>query len=374
MPFQLVRLPQPSSLSAIHLLIPFLGIAIIPESLIAVLTITFVTGMTQMRRRRVLTRKLSALEALGGITNICSDKTGTLTQGLMTVRKAWVPGVGIYTVSNSEDPSNPKQGQITVGPAKSKAEMDSEKQAREDHYDTLRSGAALKFDLPAKPTRSDHDLKPKIDAGEEKLPEGTEEYSDMVPELEGLLHSAALCNLATVRLNEQEGKWQTTGDPTEVALQVFAYRFDKGKKILEKNDGWNQIAEYPFDSTVKRMSVVYEAPNTKTPTIFTKGAVERILDLCDNVGVGSDRKQMTEAVKESIYEQMTLLADQGLRVLALATKTWDGEFSENNVPRDKVESGLTLLGLTGLYDPPRLETKDAVRGMYYSSPYSDTTC
>jgi P-type Na+/K+ transporter len=71
------------------------GIAMIPESLIAVLTITFVVGMTQMRKRRVLTRKLSALEALGGITNICSDKTGTLTQGQMVTRKAWIPGFGV---------------------------------------------------------------------------------------------------------------------------------------------------------------------------------------------------------------------------------------------------------------------------------------
>src|SRR5438552_3092632 len=106
--------------------------------------------MTQMRRRRVLTRKLSALEALGGITNICSDKTGTLTQGLMTVRKAWVPGVGIYSVSNSEDPSNPKQGQITVSPAKSKAQIDAEKAEREEHFDRQRSAAALRFELPPK--------------------------------------------------------------------------------------------------------------------------------------------------------------------------------------------------------------------------------
>jgi P-type Na+/K+ transporter len=316
--------------------------------------------MTQMRKRQVLTRKLSALEALGGITNICSDKTGTLTQGLMTVRKAWVPGVGIVSVSNSEDPSNPKQGQITVGPAKSKAELEAEKEAREEHFDTQRSGAALKFDLPPKPHKSEKDTA-KSGTFEEKLPEGTEDFSEMTTELEALVRTAALCNLATVRHNEQENKWQTTGDPTEVALQVFAYRFDKGKKTLEKNDGWNQIYEYPFDSTVKRMSVVYQTPGTRDIQIFTKGAVERVLDLCDDVGIGGVRERMTDATKDAIYEQMSLLADQGLRVLALAAKSWPGEFVEDT-PRDQVESNLTLLGLTGLYDPPRLETKDAVRG------------
>jgi len=64
-----------------------------------------VVGMTVMRKANVVIRDLSALEALGGITNICSDKTGTLTQGSMIVKKVWLPKVGIYTVNNSTDPA-----------------------------------------------------------------------------------------------------------------------------------------------------------------------------------------------------------------------------------------------------------------------------
>jgi len=79
------------------------GIAIIPESLIAVLTVTFVVGMTQMRKRKVVVRPLNALEALGGITTICSDKTGTLTQGKMVTQKAWIPGTGVNSLNNSND-------------------------------------------------------------------------------------------------------------------------------------------------------------------------------------------------------------------------------------------------------------------------------
>ncbi|KAF2488435.1 Na+-exporting ATPase [Lophium mytilinum] len=334
------------------------GIAMIPESLIAVLTITFVTGMTQMRKRKVLTRKLSALEALGGITNICSDKTGTLTQGQMTLGKAWIPGAGIYTVSNSVDPANPTQGNISVGPAKSRAEMDVEKIDRGEQVDRERSAAALAFEVPSQKAEKDQ----QRHGPQEKQTLSGDDYPEMIPELESFLNSAALCNLATVRLNEQEGKWQTTGDPTEVALQVFAHRFDKGKKILEQDVGWKQITEYPFDSTVKRMSVVYSSPFDDKTTIFTKGAVERIIDLCDYVGTGDKRREMTESVKDSIYEQMSMLADQGLRVLALAQKTWEGGFDEkSDTPRDDIEKDLTLLGLAGLYDPPRLETKDAVK-------------
>ncbi|KAK7544732.1 potassium/sodium efflux P-type ATPase [Phyllosticta citribraziliensis] len=338
------------------------GIAMIPESLIAVLTITFVTGMTSMRKRRVLTRKLNALEALGGITNICSDKTGTLTQGQMVTRKAWIPGVGIYTVNSSDDAFDPTSGTVTLGSEKSKAEMDLEAQARREKLDSERSGAGLRFREPKEKTERDERRAREAEA--EAEPSSEEQDSDeveMKPELDAVLQAAALCNLATVRYNDQESKWQTTGDPTEIALQVFAHRFEKGKKTLERA-GWKQLHEYPFDSTVKRMSVVYKEPGKDDAIIFTKGAVERILPFCVNVGLDRHEKKMDDEVQESINEQMTLLADQGLRVLAIARRTWSGKITaQTEVDREEVEKDLTLLGLVGIYDPPRIETKDAVR-------------
>ncbi|KAK3079630.1 hypothetical protein LTS18_004372, partial [Coniosporium uncinatum] len=331
----------------------------IPESLIAVLTITFVTGMTQMRKRKVLTRKLSALEALGGITNICSDKTGTLTQGQMVTRKAWIPGVGIYTVNNSEDAFDPTQGTISLDAEKTSAEVEAEKEDRQERIDRSRSSAGLTFEEPAEKTQRDRRRAGPIP---EKINEDdSTEAPEMTPELQTFLNSTALCNLATVRFSEENKKWQTTGDPTEIALQVFAHRFDYGKKTLEDaGNGWKQLSEYPFDSTVKRMSVIYKAPNEEHSYIFTKGAVERVIDLCTNVGLGEHSREMTDAVKDSILDQMTQLADQGLRVLAIAQRPWTGEVT-SNLSRDDVEKDLTLLGLAGLYDPPRLETKDAVR-------------
>ncbi|KAK7525594.1 P-type Na+-ATPase [Phyllosticta citriasiana] len=336
------------------------GIAMIPESLIAVLTITFVTGMTSMRKRRVLTRKLNALEALGGITNICSDKTGTLTQGQMVTRKAWIPGVGIYTVNSSDDAFDPTSGTVTLGSEKSKAEMDLEAQARREKLDSERSGAGLRFREPKEKTERDERRAREAEA-EPSSEEHDSEDVEMKPELDAVLQAAALCNLATVRYNDQESRWQTTGDPTEIALQVFAHRFEKGKKTLERA-GWKQLHEYPFDSTVKRMSVVYKEPGKEDALIFTKGAVERILPFCVNVGLGQHEKKMDDQVQESINEQMTLLADQGLRVLAVARRTWSGSMAtQTEVNREEIEKDLTLLGLIGIYDPPRIETKDAVR-------------
>ncbi|EED24481.1 sarcoplasmic/endoplasmic reticulum calcium ATPase, putative [Talaromyces stipitatus ATCC 10500] len=306
------------------------GIAIIPESLIAVLTITMVVGMTQMHKRRVVIRQLSALEALGGVTNICSDKTGTLTQGQMVTRKAWIPGIGIYSINESDDASDPSRGVVTLTSVSSDK---TEKQER---------------------TQNEKSTEEKQQSEEQSIPE-------VNPALEGFLLASSLCNLATVRYDDAAGKWQTMGDPTEIALQVFAHRFNYGKKTLEKEHKWKQIAEYPFDSAIKRMSVIY-SKGTDEPVIFVKGAVERIIDLCTSVGTGSHQEEMTPEMKNNILEQMKSLADQGLRVLAIAQRPVPAGYKTGDkLPRDGVESELNLLGLAGLYDPPRLETKDAIR-------------
>lgn len=334
------------------------GIAIIPESLIAVLTITFVVGMTQMRKRKVVIRQLSALEALGGVTNICSDKTGTLTQGKMVTRKAWIPGAGIYSVDNSNNASDPTEGTITFGKApKSRKEAEAERQARQEALDRKRSVAGVVFDVPNEKLQKDNEKGPVTETDVEKDPE-------VMPELQAFLESAALCNLATVRKVNEDGQeqWKTAGDPTEIALQVFSHRFNYGKKTLQEDHGWAQKMEFPFDSSIKRMSVVYQKPGEDHSTIFTKGAVERIIDLCTSVGIGDHEQQMTPDLKESVLEQMTFLAEQGLRVLAVARKFTPLEIVEHSdIDRAEVEKDLCLLGLAGLYDPPRLETKSAVQ-------------
>jgi magnesium-transporting ATPase (P-type) len=176
--------------------------------------------------------------------------------------------------------------------------------------------------------------------------------------------------LATVKQETVQGEavpqWQTTGEPTEIALQVFAHRFNKGKRIFE-SEGWKQVAEFPFDSTIKRMSVVYNHQHKDKSMIFTKGAVERILDLCSSIGTHSNNQQLTEGLKKEVIDQMDELAAQGQRVLAIASREWHDDFNAerraNNDEglRTEVEKDLTFVGLAGIYDPPRDETKDAIR-------------
>lgn len=304
---------------------------------------------------------LSALEALGGVTNICSDKTGTLTQGKMIVRKAWLPRSSIYTVRDSKDPNDPTAGYVTYSEETQSAAKDEEKR----DYDQERTTQAIKFDVP------DEKANPPKKKEEEPAAEVT-------PELKMFLLSAALCNLATVRHDDEEDRWQTTGEPTEIALQVFAHRFSFGRKSL-KEAGWKEVAEFPFDSTIKRMTVVYNSPGKAekygltagNSHVFTKGAVERILDLCSHVGVGDAREQATDEVKERVLAQMSNLASQGQRVLAVAYREWNGLFTGHEDPdaihndddslRKSVERNLTLLGLAGIYDPPRRETTPAIQ-------------
>ncbi|KAI9172552.1 Calcium-transporting ATPase [Paramyrothecium foliicola] len=339
-----------------------LGIAIIPESLVAVLTITMVVAVTVMRKANVVVRDLSALEALGGVTNICSDKTGTLTEGAMIVRNAWIPSSHLYTVRESQSPNDPTKGRVTY--SQNKAEPEPEKEEPKRDYDRERSAAVLKFDVPDE----------KLNRPEKKEPV-PEQECEMIDELQAFLLTGALCNLATVRYDEEEEKWQTTGEPTEIALQVFAHRFNYGKKSLE-GKGWKQLAEFPFDSSIKRMSVIYDAPQgesgsiieTEQSMVFTKGAVERILDLCAYSGTGASQEPMTDALKENILRQMNDLASQGQRVLAVAYRPWEGRFTakqstnakEEEKLRAVVEKDLILLGLVGIYDPPRRETKPSI--------------
>lgn len=298
------------------------------------------------------------MEALGGVTNICSDKTGTLTQGAMIVRKAWLPFSNVYTVRDSEDPGDPTVGKVTYR----SVPLDCpEKTETIRDFDQERSAPALRFDVP------EEKMNPK-----QKDPE-EEEDAQVTPGLNSFLLATSLCNLATVRLDQQTGTWQTTGEPTEIALQVFARRFDVRKKDLE-SDGWRQVAEFPFDSSIKRMSVVYNAPESnphgitsENSMVYAKGAVERILDLCATIGEGESQESLTEESKQKVLEQMDKLASQGLRVLAVASKSWNGRFaSTSNAEtmdddmRKQVESDLTLLGLAGIYDPPRRETTPAI--------------
>ena len=310
------------------------GLAMIPACLVVVLTITMAVGTRQMVQRNVIVRKLDSLEALGAVTNICSDKTGTLTQGRMVAKRAWLPALGTYSVGPSDNPLDPYDGELGL--------------------------------LPQTPSAM----------GEKSQPEAADPQ-DLVkdnPLLEDFLNVGAMANLAHVYQSEHEGnQWQARGEPTDIAIQVFAARFDWNRSRWTKghNPVWTQKAEYPFDSTVKKMSVIFSkgehTDDKHREMVFTKGAVERVLEACTTVTwtEGSSPVPLDDEIKDRILENMEALAKEGLRVLALACRdnepgSTSGKEGDEPPSREDVEKDLTFCGLIGLYDPPRTETAGAI--------------
>ncbi|KAI5922979.1 hypothetical protein F4810DRAFT_720625 [Camillea tinctor] len=307
------------------------GLSMIPASLVVVLTITMAAGTKRMVERNVIVRNLKSLEALGAVTDICSDKTGTLTQGRMVVRRAWIPAIGTYTVETSSEPFNPTTGDLF-------------------------------FDR-----RAPHEMARRMNSEKESASKASTLLADGKEALENYLRVASLANLATV--TEVDGEWQARGDPTEIAIQVFASRFDWNRLKFTSGDQaqWSQVAELPFDSDVKRMSVIFSNNETAENFVFTKGAVERIIGVCTRYcPVGSvANTEMTDEFRGQIMKNMEAMAGMGLRVLALASKKFTDPIKrDDEVERASVECDLTFQGLIGLYDPPRPESASAVRSCH----------
>ncbi|PNP54404.1 hypothetical protein FNYG_15644 [Fusarium nygamai] len=302
------------------------GLSMIPASLIVVLTITMAAGTKRMVQRNVIVRNLKSLEALGGVTNICSDKTGTLTQGTMIVKKAWIPGRGTYSVGATSESFNPTQGQLGLQDAQPKD---------------------IDFQL----------------SDAEGTPINPEEVVARDPTLQEYLNIASLANLATV--HQVQGEWHGRGDPTEIAIQVFASRFNWNRLRLATGEKpqWHEVAEFPFDSDVKKMSVIFEHDQSQKQWVFTKGAVERVLSSCPRYAVGDEIKHLTPDVEQDILRNMEALARLGLRVLALASRTDIRHVIDNEAELDRglFETDLVFRGLIGLYDPPRPESAPSVR-------------
>ncbi|KAH5557727.1 hypothetical protein HBI26_211520 [Parastagonospora nodorum] len=304
------------------------GLSMIPASLVVVLTITMAAGTKSMVKRHVIVRNLKSLEALGGVTDICSDKTGTLTQGKMIARGAWMPGVGTYTIEDSTAPQDPTAGSVRFYP-----------------------DAPLKMDIKAGGAACGDAI--SSDKLSSQTNEGVQEF----------LNVASLANLAAVK-KKDDGAWEAHGDPTEIAIQVFAARFGMIRNSLTTGDAaqWTDLVELPFDSDVKRMSVIMGHSSGKQYA-FTKGAVERVIQSCTTY-FPKDASEASDITpfRDEILRNMETLASLGLRVLALASKEYHGKAEKGGeVDRASVESDMVFRGLIGLYDPPRPESAPAVR-------------
>ncbi|MCB9135479.1 MAG: cation-translocating P-type ATPase [Anaerolineales bacterium] len=294
--------PNPAPLGEVLLTAVSVAVAIVPEGLPAVVTITLAIGAQRMLRRNALIRKLPAVETLGSVTVICSDKTGTLTENKMTVTLLDVAG----------------------------GRVDLTEQVAARHPVILENAGA---ELPA-------------------------EHANP---LRLLLTGGALCNDALLQPSDDGKSLTTVGDPTEGALLIAAAKFGMRKADLDA--AMPRLAELPFDSERKRMTTVHEGGKGKEdlgmlndgmPYVsITKGSVDGLLDISEQVWNRDHVEALTGEWRRRIEEANTRLAAKGMRVLGVALRPV--AIAE---PR---EDGLIFVGLFGMMDPPRAEVADAVR-------------
>lgn len=268
-----------------------LAVAVVPEALPAVVTISLALGVQRMARRNALVRRLPAVETLGSVSVICSDKTGTLTKDEMTVRRVFVAGK-----------------QLDV------------------------SGAGY-------------------------APEGGFFQDGKGVEAAGplalLLHAGVLaCDARLVKeQNEPEDgalQWRIKGDPTEGALVVAAAKAGLHKSQLEAESP--RVNEIPFTSETKRMTTLHSTDHGTVA--YAKGAPEVILRACTGALHDDGVVPMDEARRESILTQAHSMAEQAMRVLAVAYKP--------DAAIEDAERDMIFLGLFGMIDPPRPEAKAAI--------------
>jgi Ca2+-transporting ATPase len=281
-----------------------LAVSVIPEGLVAVTTFTMALSVQRMAKKHVIVRKMPSVETLGSVTVICADKTGTVTEGKMEMSELYSCG------------------------EKYRLNVDGHYYLRKHLLETI----------------PNHVI--------------------------NILQVCALCNNSTVQEKDPTKKkfnerYETTGDPTEVALLVAAHKSKHGKDywINEKNCHFEE--EFSFDSDRKRMSVVYSVrhDNRGCTHILSKGAPESILEVCSSV----QQKDGTSAplspkIAESLRAKSLEMAANGLRVLALAERICSVKATDESMNEvNSVEKDLRFLGFVGLIDPPRLEVANSIK-------------
>jgi magnesium-transporting ATPase (P-type) len=268
-----------------------LSVAAIPEGLPAIITITLAIGVSRMARRNAIIRRLPAVETLGSVTVICSDKTGTLTRNEMTV-------TSIITTKDV----------LSV-------------------------------------TGSGYDPHGEIRLNNESFP------PDKSPQLIEIARAGILCNDSS--LNQKDGQWTISGDPTEASLIPFGIKCGLDPRPIR--DNWPRVDVIPFESKHRFMASLNHDHHGHR-FIYLKGAPETVLEICKWQRSGGDRQPLN---KDYWQRRIDEIAANGQRALALACKPVPEEKSE--LLLEDVKGDMVLLGLCGIIDPPREEATQAVR-------------
>ena len=287
------------------------AMTIMPINIPLLTTIVLLTGVLAMARKGVIIRDLSAVESLGRVSVICSDKTGTMTKNEMTVKYCW-DTKNLYSV-------------------------------RGDGYE---------------PEGGIYLLKGATDSN---VAESEEEFVDDVFSWKGLFRMVTCGGIANdseiikEEIPDQGTIWRPLGDPTDAALLTMFRKSGIDEEAVRKR--YSVVEEFPFESELKRMSKICQDEDKFVA--FVKGATEVLMPLCEY----SNGKDAPSKITPGLMERVTTLtndfASKGYRVISLAYKQMDS-IPTGNTAREQTEKGLTYLGFACIVDPPRIGVKEAV--------------
>ncbi|API89708.1 magnesium-transporting ATPase [Marinilactibacillus sp. 15R] len=275
------------SLSALSLAVVTMIVGSVPEGLPATTSVVLAMGVSDMaKNKNTIVKTLPSVETLGSVDIIATDKTGTLTKNEMTAQNI-ITKQAEYTVSG-----------IGYSP-EGKIELD---------------GQSIELD-------SDSDLKLLITSGYE-------------------------ANEA--ELNEEEGQWKISGEPTDGAfLTLYNKAFNSGDSSYE------EISKVPFDSDYRYVATLSENVESKERKIFIKGSPGKLFALAEAKDSSFDTAFWREKVEA--------LSSQGKRVVAVGVQ--DADQNKDTLEHEDVDEGVTFLGIVGIIDPPREEVIDSIKTM-----------
>lgn len=295
-------------ISEVFILAVSLAVAAVPEGLSAVVTINLAMGMRELVKRHALVRRLNAVETLGSTTVICTDKTGTLTQNVMTVVRVFAGGVRYRVTGERYDPDG--------------------------SFIDDASGQTMAFGPQG--LVADHPL--------------------MVLLRGGMLSSDAI-------LEKHDGQYRMVGDATEGALVVAAAKAGLWRADTEKH--LPRVDEVVFDADRKMMTTLHQPSQSAKPDapeskiqVFTKGAPGNVLAHCNALLTEDNQTHpLTQQDRDSLQAVTETMGGEALRVLAVAMRNIDA------IPQtvSEVENDLVFVGLLGMIDPPRPEVAAAIQ-------------
>ena len=290
-----------------------LAVAAVPEGLPALVTIGLSLGANRMVKRNVLIRRLPAVETLGSVTVICSDKTGTLTKNEMTATYLVLP--------------------------------------RHDDIRVEGAGYVAEGDLVSLGTHDPANLGKQVDADNDDA-------------AQRMLKAMALSTNVFLETQDTSNQVKVVGDSTEAALLVAAQKIGFTREQLEQD--MPRVAELPFSSERKAMTTVHEVQGETAHRLFpdakfaviTKGAPDRLIEWSESEQTPDAVVDLNESGRDRWQQRVNAMANDGLRVLGIAWRPLD-ELPTEITP--EIERGLELIGLIGILDPARPEAKVAVQ-------------